>query len=213
MDQAIRLCASCTGPGAALRKQTQDDVFERFGEKARRVIFFARYEAGESGSPEIEPGHLLIGLLREDRELFDRLPIDQPDASLFAQTVQSGLPEMPATPPSVDLALSHASKRTLAYSVEEAERLASKTVDTIHVLLGLLREDTAVSERLQASGLTVEDLRTHALASKREDESRPSSTQVMDALRREFHPVAARLAYDVEPALTYALHQPAETAK
>jgi ATP-dependent Clp protease ATP-binding subunit ClpA len=44
-------------------------MLERYTEKARRVIFFARYEASQFGSPYIETEHLLLGLLREDRAL------------------------------------------------------------------------------------------------------------------------------------------------
>src|ERR687883_449514 len=44
-------------------------MFERYTEKARRVIFFARYEASQFGAPAIEPEHLLLGLLREDRSM------------------------------------------------------------------------------------------------------------------------------------------------
>jgi ATP-dependent Clp protease ATP-binding subunit ClpC len=44
-------------------------VFERYTEKARRVIFFARYEASQFGSPRIETEHLLLALLREDKAL------------------------------------------------------------------------------------------------------------------------------------------------
>jgi ATP-dependent Clp protease ATP-binding subunit ClpC len=47
-------------------------MFERFTEKARRVIFFARYEASNYGSPYIETEHLLLGLLREDRAFVPR---------------------------------------------------------------------------------------------------------------------------------------------
>ncbi len=36
-------------------------MFERYTEKARRVIFFARYEASQFGSPYIETEHLLLG--------------------------------------------------------------------------------------------------------------------------------------------------------
>jgi ATP-dependent Clp protease ATP-binding subunit ClpC len=42
-------------------------MFERYTEKARRTIFFARYEASRFGSPYIEAEHLLLGLLREDK--------------------------------------------------------------------------------------------------------------------------------------------------
>src|ERR671924_27119 len=44
-------------------------MFERYTEKARRVIFFARYEASQFGAPAIEPEHLLLGLLREERSM------------------------------------------------------------------------------------------------------------------------------------------------
>src|ERR1700743_2900053 len=49
-----------------------DVMFERYTEKARRVIFFARYEASQFGSPFIETEHLLLGLLREDKALTNR---------------------------------------------------------------------------------------------------------------------------------------------
>ena len=39
-------------------------MFERYTEKARRVIFFARYEASQFGSPYIESEHLLLGIIR-----------------------------------------------------------------------------------------------------------------------------------------------------
>src|SRR5664280_267950 len=42
-------------------------MFERYTEKARRVIFFARYEASQFGSPYIETEHLLLGLFREEK--------------------------------------------------------------------------------------------------------------------------------------------------
>ena len=44
--------------------QKEAIMFERYTEKARRVIFFARYEASQFGSPCIETEHLLLGLLR-----------------------------------------------------------------------------------------------------------------------------------------------------
>jgi hypothetical protein len=42
-------------------------MFERYTEKARRAIFFGRYEACQYGSPDIETEHLILGLLREIR--------------------------------------------------------------------------------------------------------------------------------------------------
>ena len=48
-------------------------MFERYTERARRAIFFARYEASQYGSSHIAAEHLLLGLLREDRTLTRRI--------------------------------------------------------------------------------------------------------------------------------------------
>src|SRR5207248_3909660 len=55
-------------------------MFERYTERARRVIFFARYEASEYGSRYIDTEHLLLGLLREDPSL--KMRFLGPDSSL-----------------------------------------------------------------------------------------------------------------------------------
>src|SRR5690242_4130859 len=54
------------------RSSQGTQMFERYTEKARRAIFFARYEASQFGSPYIESEHLLMGLLREDKVLTNR---------------------------------------------------------------------------------------------------------------------------------------------
>ena len=48
-------------------------MFERYTERARRVIFFARYEASQLGSRTIETEHLLLGLIRENNGLTGKL--------------------------------------------------------------------------------------------------------------------------------------------
>ena len=47
-------------------------MFERYTEKARRVIFFSRYEASQFGASQIEAEHILLGLIREDKNLTAR---------------------------------------------------------------------------------------------------------------------------------------------
>jgi ATP-dependent Clp protease ATP-binding subunit ClpC len=44
-------------------------MFERYSEPARRVIFYSRYMASQFGRPKIETEHLVLGLLRADREI------------------------------------------------------------------------------------------------------------------------------------------------
>ena len=48
-------------------------MFERFTERARRVLFFARYEASQLGTPVIDSEHLLLGLLREGKGVTSRI--------------------------------------------------------------------------------------------------------------------------------------------
>ena len=50
----------------------ENTMFERYTERARRVIFFARYEASQFGSTTIETEHTLLGLIREDANLMNR---------------------------------------------------------------------------------------------------------------------------------------------
>ena len=136
-------------------------MFERYTEKARRVIFFARYEASQFGSPYIETEHLLLGLLREDKRiglLFFRshVFVDEIRKKIEQHTY---IREKIAT--SVDLPLSNESKRVLAYAGEEAERLAHKHIGTEHLLLGLLREKEGFAAHLlNEQGLIIEDART-----------------------------------------------------
>jgi len=63
-------------------------VFERYTEKARRVIFFARYEASQYGSPYIETEHLLLGLMREDKALANRFLRQQGSINPYAKRLK-----------------------------------------------------------------------------------------------------------------------------
>ncbi len=135
-------------------------MFERYTEKARRTVFFARYEASQFGSSYIETEHLLLGLLREDKALANRIlrsaaQIDSIRKQIEAQTT---IPEKIST--SVDLPLSHECKRVLAYGAEESERLNYKHIGTEHLLLGLLREkECFAGQLLREQGLTVDSVR------------------------------------------------------
>jgi hypothetical protein len=134
-------------------------VFQRYTEKARRTIFFARYEASQFGSPYIETEHLLLGTLRADATLSRRL---LPNLSMQAlqNEVQARTANFQKIPTSVDLPLSNESKRALAYAAEEAERLRDKHLGSEHLLLGLLRSSGSLAaELLHAQGVTLASAR------------------------------------------------------
>jgi ATP-dependent Clp protease ATP-binding subunit ClpC len=121
-------------------------MFERYTEKARRVIFFARYEASQFGSPYIETEHLLLGIVREDKALSNRLL--RFEVASIRKQVEGQTTAREKTSTSVDLPLSNESKRVLAYAAEEAERLSHKHIGTEHLLLGLLREEKCFAAQI-----------------------------------------------------------------
>ena len=136
-------------------------MFERYTEKARRVIFFARYEASQFGSPYIEAEHLLLGLLREDRDIAKRVARSGASLESIRKQIEAQTPVREKVSTSVDLPLSEACKRVLSNAAEEAGRLAHKHIGACHLLLGLLREEGCLAAKiLQEHGLRLESLRT-----------------------------------------------------
>jgi len=116
-------------------------MFERYTERARRVLFFARYEASQLGSISIETEHLLLGLLREGKGVtsrifglahlsFDRIRKEIEQKTVFREKIST----------SVEIPFSGATKRVLGFAAEEADRLLHNYIGTEHLLLGILRE-------------------------------------------------------------------------
>jgi len=133
-------------------------MFERYTEVARRVIFFARYEASQFGSPYIECEHLLLGMLREPTPLREQLGEDARWA--IRKAVEDRFPRQAEIPTSVDLPLSNAAKNALQYAAEEAERMKHGHIGPEHLLLGLLREESnGIASLLQPYGIRIEDQR------------------------------------------------------
>ena len=121
-------------------------MFERYSLKARRVIFLARHEAAQFGSPYIETEHLLLGIVREDTALTNRF-LGSQDESIRKQ-VESHTPVRENVSTTVDRPLSHESKNVLRFAAEEADRLVNKRIGTEHLLLGLLREEKCFAAQI-----------------------------------------------------------------
>ncbi|MBS1804803.1 MAG: hypothetical protein JST28_15675 [Acidobacteria bacterium] len=131
-------------------------MFERYTEKARRVIFYGRYEASQFGQPYIETEHLLLGLLREDKALGNRFLRPPNTVESIRRQIESHTPVREKISTSVDLPLSNECKRAMAYAAEEAERLRHNHIGTEHLLLGLLREENCFAQQLLAGvGITL----------------------------------------------------------
>jgi len=134
-------------------------MFERYTEKARRAVFFARYEASQFGSAFIDTPHLLLGLLREDKLLFHHVQL-KVDFEMARQNVASRIKQGKPIPTSVDLPISEQAKRALKYAAEEADRRNERQISTTHLLLGLARdEEFASAESLTQFGAHLDSMR------------------------------------------------------
>ncbi|MCZ6491322.1 MAG: ATP-dependent Clp protease ATP-binding subunit [Acidobacteria bacterium] len=174
-------------------------MFERYTEKARRVIFFARYEASQFGSPYIESEHLLLGLLREDKSLTNRFLRSHASIESIRKQIEGHTTIREKVSTSVDLPLSHESKRILAYAAEEAERLSHRHIGTEHLLLGLLREEKCfAAEILRERSLRLSTIREELVRSQSEkvSTSRPKESSLLAEFSRDLTQAAMDNALD-----------------
>ena len=123
-------------------------MFERYTEKARQAIFFARYEVSQLGAPEIDTEHLLLGVLRADKHLGERIfPAGVSLDSLRKQIEgRTTIGEKIST--SEGIPLSGTAKNVLYRAAQEADSLSSKSIGTEHLLLGLLREVKSLAAKV-----------------------------------------------------------------
>ncbi|MHB0968282.1 MAG: ATP-dependent Clp protease ATP-binding subunit [Thermoanaerobaculia bacterium] len=148
-------------------------MFEKYNEKARRALFFARYEASKLGSRVIESEHILLGVLREGEEIIkevlsrfnikpEQIRREVEGDRLFVDRISS----------SAELPLSEESKKILAYASHEAESMLHQYVGTEHLLIGILRVETSTAARiLAAKGLNVYGVREETVSILKEREA------------------------------------------
>jgi len=135
-------------------------MFERYTERARRVIFFARYEASQYGSSTIDSEHILLGLLREDRALLHRFVGPASAGTEIRDEIERVIQRGKPFATSVEVPLSADSKKILNIAGEEAERLCHKHIGTEHILLAILRrQDSLAAKLLIARGAKADAIR------------------------------------------------------
>jgi ATP-dependent Clp protease ATP-binding subunit ClpC len=182
-------------------------MFERYTERARRVLFFARYEATQLGSTSIETEHLLLGLIREGKGLTSRifarshLSLESIRKEIEGRTVFG---EKVST--SVEIPFSVETKRVLQYSAEEADRLLHTYIGTEHLLLGLLREERSVASAiLHEKGMRLASVRDDIvqLLNEKTAPARPKETPLLAEFSRDLTDAAAR--HQLDPLVGRAL--------
>jgi len=140
-------------------------MFERFTDRARKVMALANQEAQRFNHDYIGTEHVLLGLVKEGSgvgaNVLKNLGVDLRKVRLEVEKLVKSGPEMvtmgklPQTP---------RAKRVIEYAIEEARNLNHNYVGTEHLLLGLLREQDGVAAQvLMNLGLKLEDVREEVL--------------------------------------------------
>ncbi len=140
-------------------------MFNRFTERARKVIVFAKEEARRFNHDYIGTEHLLLGLIREGEgvaaAVLQKLGLDLETIRLEVEKlVQAG----PPTQVMGDIPFTPRSKKALELSAEEARALGHNYIGTEHLLLGLVKEGEGMAYRVLLNlGLDLGKLRNEVM--------------------------------------------------
>lgn len=141
-------------------------TWDRFTERARRVVWFSQREAARLSSPFIDPGHLLLGLIAEDEaykkgktvavHILDQLGVD-----LFKvrQTVEAELGEPLSPGYAVDPAATQFTPRgryVIEIAIQDADFRRKQYVGTEHILVGLLQCEGTAARVLLPLGVSLD---------------------------------------------------------
>lgn len=134
--------------------------FEKFSERARRVLTLAQEEAQRLNHSYVGTEHLLLGLAREDEGVAAKVLINLGiNLGKLRQAVEFGMgrTEKPATS---ETGLTTGAKKVIELAIDEARRLGHNYIGTEHLLLGLLREGEGTAAKvLDSLGVTLEQAR------------------------------------------------------
>ncbi len=179
-------------------------MFDRFTDRARKVMTLARQEAQKFNHEYIGTEHILLGLVQEGSgvaaNVLKHMDVDLKKIRMEVEKmVQSGsnivqMGQLPFTP---------RAKKVLELSLEEASNLGHNYIGTEHLLLGLLRENESVAAQVLLNiGLKLEDVREEVLeflgaevnnvAEKTSTSSSKSKTPALDAFGRDLTELATQ---------------------
>lgn len=145
-------------------EEVNKSVWQRFTERARRVVFFAQEEAGRLGENYVSTEHLLLGLVRENDSVAARI-LDRIGVSLGR--IRSEIERQVARGDGrlgQDMQLTPRAKRVIDLAYDEARQLNNNYIGTEHLLLGLIREGEGLAGRvLSKLGVDLERTRREVI--------------------------------------------------
>ncbi|MDX1632476.1 MAG: ATP-dependent Clp protease ATP-binding subunit [Thermoanaerobaculia bacterium] len=175
-------------------------MFEKYNEKARRALFFARYEASKLGSRVIESEHILLGILREGEdtvtELLERFEVRPEQLRREIEGERVFVDRISST---AELPLSEESKKILAYASHESESMMHQSVGSEHLLIGILRVEGCLAMRvLNQAGIDVYEVREELseIIQEREASKQKKELPFLAEYARDLTSLAAQNAFD-----------------
>jgi len=134
--------------------------FEKFSERARRVLTLAQEEAQHFNHTYIGTEHILLGLLREDEGVGAKVLANLGVGLNKARSAVEFIIGRGDKPSTGEIGLTPRAKRVIELAIDEARHLGHNYIGTEHLLLGLLREGGGVaSDVLDSFGITLERAR------------------------------------------------------
>ena len=174
-------------------------MWQRFTERARKVVFYAQEEAQKFGEGYVSTEHLLLGLVRESDSVAARV-LDQLGISLakIKREVEEQLPRGDHKS-GQEMALTPRAKRVIDLAYDEARNLNNNYIGTEHLLLGLIREGDGLAGRVLAKmGVELEKARKEVMSLQDSDapvgksgrSGARSQTQTLDEFGRDLTDMA-----------------------
>lgn len=178
--------------------------WERFTQRARRVLSLAQEEAERLNHNYIGSEHVLIGLLREEGGVAGRVLRELGLDAVRVQAMVERLSGGPGTrTPFTKIELSPSTKRVLELAVEEARRMGQHYISTEHLLLGLARQNEGLAiDVLRKFGISAEQIRRQTRRMLRESpvatsESSSSTPRRSAKKEKSKTPMVDQLATDL----------------
>ncbi|NLE08289.1 MAG: ATP-dependent Clp protease ATP-binding subunit [Dehalococcoidales bacterium] len=135
--------------------------FEKFSERARRVLTSAQEEEQNLNHNYIGTEHILLGLIREEEGVAAKVLMNQGISLSKVRSAVEFIIGRGEKAPVGEIGLTPRAKRVIELAIDEARHLSHNYIGTEHILLGLLHEGEGVAAGvLDSFGLTIETART-----------------------------------------------------
>jgi len=179
------------------------NIFERYTERARRVVFFARLEASELGSDKVESEHLLLALIKEDKKTFNHFGFQQRAAEQIREEVIRLTKVKESKSMSIEANYSDETVNIMTHVVEEANAFGHNFVSAEDFLPAILKEEKSLAaEILRRHGFVLEQVRGYLAKSsskhRREILTFAEKQVQFEAFLVRLETVAARIEKAVE---------------